>query len=386
MLTNGVSSERYSRFEKLKQYKIRNYDFKLVILCILLSIIGVMAIGSAEESLQSKQILGLILGLVGMVFISLFDYTTLIKFYWIFYAVNIVLLASVLLFGKKVGGATRWIIIAGIQFQPSEFSKLLLILFLAKFIMKYKEKVKNFSFILICLGLMAVPLLLILKEPDLSTTIMVTVIVCGILFVAGINWKLVVGVLSVSIPAVVIVIYSALQENSPILKSYQQDRILAWLFPENYSTTTAYQTLNSIMAIGSGQLLGKGYNTNEMGSVLNGGFISESQTDFIFTVIGEEFGFVGSVIVIALLTLIALECFIIATKAQDLAGTIIAAGLGFWIGFQGFLNIGVATGTLPNTGIPLPFVSSGLTSLVCVYAGIGFVLNVRLQSKNIYKY
>ena len=135
------------------------------------------------------------------------------------------------------------------------------------------------------------------------------------------------------------------------------------------------------MAIGSGQLLGKGYNTNEISSVLNGGFVSESQTDFIFTVVGEEFGFIGGCSVIVLILLIAIECMVIAGRAKDLTGQLIATGMGAWIGFQGFLNIGVATGALPNTGIPLPFVSAGLTSLVSCFAGMGFVLNVRLQGK-----
>ena len=177
---------------------------------------------------------------------------------------------------------------------------------------------------------------------------------------------------------------NAVQGESSILHEYQQRRILAWLHPEDYANSDAYQTLNSMMAIGSGQLYGKGYNTNEISSVLNGGFISESPTDFIFTVIGEEFGFVGACIVIVLILAISIECFMISMRARNRAGEIIAAGVGAWIGFQGFINIGVATGVIPNTGIPLPFVSYGLTSLLSSYMGIGFVLNVRLQSNKYY--
>ena len=137
------------------------------------------------------------------------------------------------------------------------------------------------------------------------------------------------------------------------------------------------------MAIGSGQLYGKGYDTNEISSVKNGNFISEPQTDFIYAVIGEEFGFVGGCTVIVLLIFISFECIMVARKAKDLAGTIIATGVATLIGFQGIINISVATGVIPNTGIPLPFVSYGLTSLVSSYIGIGFVLNVRLQSRKI---
>ena len=245
--------------------------------------------------------------------------------------------------------------------------------------MKYKDKIKKLYFVGICILLLAPPLVLILSQPDLSTSIMICIIFAVILFVGGIDWKLVFVVLGVSIPSAIFVVYSAVRQDS-FLKDYQQRRILAWLHPEDYANSEAYQTLNSMMAIGSGQLLGKGYNTNEISSVLNSGFISESQTDFIFTVVGEEFGFIGACIVIVLILCIAIECLIAASKAKDLAGKLIATGMATWIGFQGFLNIGVATGVLPNTGIPLPFVSYGLTSLLCIYLGMGFVMNVRLQS------
>ncbi len=370
----------------LKKYKLSNYDFALLFMVIGLTIIGIFSISSAKPDFVTKQTAGMVFGIVVMIFLSLLDYGVILKLFIPFYALNIVLLALVLSpLGSTTNGAQRWISLFGITFQPSEAAKILLILFYAQFIMKYKDKVKNFGFVVICVILLAIPLGLIYMQPDLSTCIMLMLIFSSIMFVAGIDWRIVVAVLGVSIPAALFIIYNAVQEDSSILKDYQQRRILAWLHPEDYANAEAYQTLNSMMAIGSGQLYGKGYNTNEISSVLNGGFISESQTDFIFTVIGEEFGFVGSVIVIALIFAIAIECFIISTKAKDKAGELIAAGVGAWIGFQGFINVGVATGVLPNTGLPLPFVSYGLTSLLSVYAGIGFVLNVRLQgNKNLF--
>ena len=367
--------------EKLKSYRIFDYDFKLVIMLLTLSCIGVMAVGSADPSYKSKQIMGLVLGMFMMILVSLMDYIVICKFYVLYYILNIFFLALVFTpLGKSVKGATRWIDV-GVVFQPSEASKILLILFFSAFIMKSKDKVKKIYFIFVCLALLVPPLLMVVMQPDLSTTIMLTVIVSCILFSAGINMKFVVTVLAVSIPTALLVIFDALADKSILLREYQQSRILAWLHPEDYANSDAYQTLNSMMAIGSGQLLGKGYNTNEISSVLNGGFVSESQTDFIFTVVGEEFGFIGGCAVIVLLLLIALECFIIAGRAKDLTGQLIATGMGAWIGFQGFLNIGVATGALPNTGIPLPFVSAGLTSLVSCFTGMGFVLNVRIQVK-----
>ena len=364
----------------LKRYRLIDYDFMLIAMVVALTIMGIMSIGSADPGSKTKQIYGMAAGIGFMLLLSLLDYMWFEKFYIIFYILNVVLLALVLSpLGSSTNGAQRWINLFGITFQPSETAKLLLILFYAQFIMKYKDKVKNFGFILICLLLLAVPLGLIAGQPDLSTCIMVMVIFASIIFVAGISIKIVIFVLGVSIPGALFVIYSAIQ-GSGLLKEYQQRRILAWLHPEDYASSDAYQTLNSMMAIGSGQLYGKGYNTNEISSVLNGGFISESQTDFIFTVIGEEFGFVGACIVIALILMIAIRCFMIGMRAKDKCGEIIATGVGAWIGFQGFINMGVATGVMPNTGIPLPFVSYGLTSLISVYLGIGFVLNVRLQA------
>ena len=362
------------------KYKIIDYDFFLILMVIILTIIGIMSIGSADPGSQNKQIAGMAIGVVIMIFLSLLDYLWFMKFYIVAYLTNLVLLGLVLSpLGSSTNGAQRWINLFGITFQPSETAKILLILFYAQFIMKYKDKVKNLGFIIICLIFLVPPLLLIASQPDLSTCIMVMIIFSSIIFVAGINWKIVAFVMGTAIPLALFIIYNAVQGESSILHDYQQRRILAWLHPEDYANSDAYQTLNSMMAIGSGQLYGKGYNTNEISSVLNGGFISESQTDFIFTVIGEEFGFVGAVLVVALIILIAIRCFMISLRARNVAGQVIAAGVGAWIGFQGFLNMGVATGVMPNTGIPLPFVSYGLTSLISVYIGVGFVLNVRLQ-------
>lgn len=151
--------------------------------------------------------------------------------------------------------------------------------------------------------------------------------------------------------------------------------------PEKYADDEAYQQMNSIMAIGSGQLTGKGLNNNTTTSVKNGNYILEPQTDFIFAIVGEELGFVGCCIVIVLLLLIVVQCIMVGMRAQDISGRIICCGIGAQIGIQAFINVSVATGIFPNTGIPLPFVSYGLTSLVSMYMGIGFVLNVGLQPK-----
>ncbi|CCZ28787.1 putative uncharacterized protein [Firmicutes bacterium CAG:194] len=363
----------------LKKYRVRDYDFKLIIMLIAITVVGILVIGSADRSYQSKQILGFVMGLFLMVVISLFDYSTFLNFYWIIYIGNLVLLLLVEFFGEKSNNAQRWVSIAGIRFQPSETAKILLILFYAQYIMKHKETISSLKTIISMLVLLSPPLLLIYRQPDLSTTIMIALLFCVLLFMGGLSYKIIFGVLAIAVPLFVIFLTLVLQPDQTLLKDYQQTRILAWLNPAEYSTSEGYQQENSKMAIGSGELFGKGLNNNEISSVKNGNFISEPQTDFIFAIVGEELGFAGGCLVVGLLFLITLECLMIARKAKDIAGMLIATGMATVIGFQSFMNIGVATGIVPNTGIPLPFVSYGLTSLVSLYIGMGFVLNVRLQ-------
>ena len=370
---------RLPRFTK--PYHLKDYKFSLIILVVAISILGVLAVGSAKPAYQSKQILGLGIGLVVMVIISLIDYVWILNFYWLIYLFSIVILAVVLVFGTEVNGATRWIDLGFTTFQPSELAKILLILFFAKFIMEHEEDISD-KFTIIKYAILAgIPLVLIVSEPNLSTTICTAAVICILIYIGGLSYKFIGTVLVVLVPVAIIFLSIVVQPNQPLLKDYQQKRILAFLEPEKYASDEEYQQKNSVMAIGSGQLTGKGLNNNTTTSVKNGNFISEPQTDFIFAIVGEELGFIGSCIVIALLLLIVIQCILIGTRSQDLAGKIICCGVGSLIGVQSFINIGVATQLLPNTGVPLPFVSYGLTSLVSLYMGIGFVLNVGLQPK-----
>lgn len=364
----------------LKQYKLKNYNFRLVLYVIALTFVGILVIGSAKESVQNKQILGLFLGIIAMITVSMMDYSFLLRFSWIFYIFNILLLVLVKLMGEDAGGATRWVEIAGIRFQPSELSKIIIILFFAYFFMKHQENLNTIRVLAASFILIGIPLILIKAQPDLSTTIVTALLFVSLLFIAGLNYKIVLGVLAISIPAGLLFISLILQPDQKILDPYQYRRIMAWLEPEKYADA-AYQQLNSKMAIGSGMLWGKGLNNSQITSVKNGNFISEPQTDFIFAIVGEELGFVGSVIVILLLLFIVFECIFMARKAKDLSGKLICCGMASLIGFQGFVNICVATGLMPNTGLPLPFVSYGLTSLISLFMGIGFVLNVGLQPR-----
>lgn len=363
-----------------KQYKLKDYRFRLVAYVLALCVLGIFVIGSAKASVQNKQILGLAVGLVAMVIVSLMDYSYILKFRRLFYLLAIILLAMVLVAGNNVNGSTRWIDVAGIQFQPSEFCKILLIVFFSGFFMKVREKLNTWPVLFFSLVLAGIPLILIEKEPDLSTTIITTLIFITLLFIAGLSYRIVLGVLAVGIPVGIVGIILILKQAVPFLDPYQYKRILAWLQPDKYSDG-AYQQQNAITAIGSGQLWGKGLNNNSITSMKNGNFISEPQTDFIFSIVGEELGFVGCLIVIILLLLIIFECILVAKNAKDLGGRLICCGMAALIGFQSFVNICVNIGLMPNTGLPLPFVSYGLTSLVSLFLGIGMVLNVGLQAR-----
>ena len=291
------------------------------------------------------------------------------------------MLALVLVIGETVNGAKRWIDVGFTNFQPSELAKILLIIFFARFIMKHEEDLSSRRTILKAVVLILIPLALIYEEPNLSTTICTAVLFCVLMYVGGLSYKFIGTVLLITVPVAVILLSLVVQPDQNILDDYQQKRILAWLNPEEYASDEAYQQNNSVMAIGSGQLTGKGLNNNTTTSVKNGNFILEPQTDFIFAIVGEELGFVGCCIVIALLLLIVIQCILIGIRAQDTTGRIICCGVGALIGIQSFINIAVATQIFPNTGIPLPFVSYGLTSLWSMYLGIGLVLNVGLQPK-----
>lgn len=366
----------------LRQYKLSDYRFRLVLWVAALSILGILVIGSANQSYQRQQIAGMILGIVVMVIVSLFDYKWVLNFYWLIYLAAAVLLLLVLLVGVEANGAVRWLNIAGFQFQPSDIAKIMLILFFARFFENRIDKLNKPRTVLFAVLLIGIQLFLIIQEPNLSTTIIVAVVFCVLYFMAGLSYKIIAGILLVCIPVAVIVVSVLMQPQSDqsLLENYQLTRIYAWLYPEDYPSES-FQQQNSIVAIGSGQLYGKGLNNDDVSSVKNGNFISFPQSDFIFSVVGEELGFIGCCIIVLLEFLIALECLMVGRRARELSGTLICTGMAALVFFQSFLNISVTTGLLPNTGITLPFVSYGLTSLVSFYIGIGFVLNVGLQTK-----
>ena len=364
-------------------YKLKNYNFRLVILLAAISSMGVMLVGSAMKSLQMRQLGGVLLGATVMVVVSLIDFSWILNFSWILYGINLILLLAVVIMGNDAKGATRWLKIGPIQFQPTELSKILLIIFFAKFLMDHENDLNKPKTILKATGLLAVPLSMILIQPDLKNTITIALLFCVLMYLAGLSYKIIGGILLAAVPLAVVFLLIVVQPDQKLLKDYQRNRIMAFLYPgdEEYSDDTMQQD-NSIMAIGSGKLTGKGYNNSKVSSVNKANFVSEIQTDFIFAVAGEELGFVGASAIILLLFAISVECLLTARRAKDLSGRLICCGVGTLVAFQSFLNICVATGLTPNTGTPLPFVSYGLSSLVSLFIGMGLVLNVGLQNRN----
>ena len=372
-------------------YDFKQYDLRLLFLMIILNTVGIFIVRSAisaesfKDPLVVRQILGSFVGLSMCIGISLFDYRKLCKFSPYIYAASILLLAGVRIYGTASGhGAMRWITVPVLgKIQPAEFFKVALILFFAEYLQKTKEDINTAHGLLLEGLYLLLPVGLVLIQPNLSTAIIMTVIVFAMTYASPLKLRFVMVFLGMAAVVLLLLFYlfsSGLYDKIPILQGYQVQRILTFLKPDENSSGYAQQ-MYSIMAIGSGMFKGKGLFNHSIFSVKNGNFLVEEDNDFIFAVIGEELGFRGSIIIIILFLLIIIECLIIAYRAKTLSGRLICVGVMAWIGFQTYTNIAVATGLFPNTGITLPFFSRGVSSLLSVYFGFGIVLNVALQRK-----
>lgn len=380
---NSKIQKSLRKYIDVRRYSWKDYNLFLAIIVFVICCFGVVCIHCADSSFTGKQILGLLLGTVFMITISLVDYRKICDWYWAIYGLMNILLVMVLVLGKEVNGSKRWMDLKVITFQPSEFAKILLIFFVASYIDVHKKEIDKLWMWMKLALLCAIPVVLVVTEPDLSTTVDIVCILIAIIFVGGISLKIIRNAVLLCIPIMAVTFWYIQTPGQKLLKPYQVTRVMTFLHPQNYVDSSGYQQNNSIMAIGSGRLFGKGLFRNSVSAVKGSstGLISEQQTDFIFSVVGESVGFVGSVIFIAFLALVVLQCIIVAKRARDLLGKLIATGMAALVCFQSFINIGVATALLPNTGLPLPFLSYGLTSLISNMIGIGVVLNISLQKR-----
>jgi len=364
----------------LKQYQYKKYNITLIIAVIILGLTGAYLIKQVQTvedgNLFLRHLLGLVGGIVLAIIVSLFDYHFICAFYIVMYLFNLALLILVKVNGVSINYAKRWVQIAGIQFQPSELSKVILILFFSMLFSKLRHKLNTFWVIFLSLVLIGIPVFFILEQPNLSTSLLIMFIFCALIFAAGLSWKIILPVLFIGIPAAIGLLWYVQQDYQILLKDYQQNRVMSILHPEEHPETM-FQQDNSVTAIGSGQLYGKAFTDNT--EIRNYKYVPISESDFIFSVAGEEFGFIGCCLILAVYAFVIYNCLMTAKKAPDFLGMLISVGVASMFMFQVFINIGVASSLLPNTGIPLPFISYGLSSMISSMIAVGLILNIRIQ-------
>ena len=312
-------------------------------------------------------IVGVLLGYV----ISRSKYTLLRAYAPILYVIGFLGLIAVLIVGFEINGVKAWIQLPlGFTLQPSEFAKIALVLGMAMILAETRQRgfePENRE-VIISLSLAAFPLALIMLQPDLGTAIVISMTVLGVLAVAGVSFRWLIGLVSAGVLLIIAVLALGL------LDEYQINRLIVFLDPMIDPLVTGYNIIQVKLAIGSGGFGGTGLFN---GPLTNGGFVPEQQTDFIYSVAGEEFGFVGSITIIFLLGFICWRALRIARGSSDLFGRIAATGVAIWFGFQTFENIGMNLGIMPITGVPLPFVSYGGTATFAVWMGIGLLQNIK---------
>ena len=316
-----------------------------------------------------KQIIGVLIGIVGLIICSFINHKIYKKFYWVFYIVGLIFLCLVFVpgLGKTSYGATRWIGFGSFTMQPSEVAKFCLVFFLAGFLCD-GDKLSKFKNILICLLAGGMYCLLIMLEPNMSITMCVALTLVFMLFIGGMRLK-VFGLMI--IPAIALVVLLIL------IEPYRLSRIVAFINPWENPLDEGYQLIQSLYAIGSGGVWGVGLFNSRQAQL----FLPFSESDFIFSIIAEELGFVGCLIICAVFVTLIINIFIIGMRANNKFSAFLCFGIGAVISIQTILNIAVVSGSIPPTGLPLPFISAGSTSLLVFMSAIGVVLNVDRQSR-----
>ncbi len=369
---------------------LRNMDYMIPLAALVLIVIGMLLIASATHvegssiwtnTFLQKQLIALLVGSIGAVAVVLFDYRLLRDYAVLIYVGNLLLLGLVLLIGEEVQGGQSWIDFGPISFQPSELAKLAVIITLADLLAKRKYNIK-YIFGLIVPGLyLTLPFGLILLQNDLGTALVLIAIFLGMIYVAGANPKLLVGGMIVVVAVVAIWIAAYLYLDAPMpLKEYQLERILVLVNPNLDPQGAGYNVRQSKVAIGSGGLRGKGLFAGTQNQL---NFLPARHTDFIFSVLGEELGFWGAGLVLISYFILLWRAIMIAEQAKDQFAQLVVAGIIAMFLFHVFENIGMAMGIMPVTGIPLPFISYGGSSLVTNLLAIGLILNVNMRRKKL---
>ncbi|MCL4378247.1 MAG: rod shape-determining protein RodA [Actinobacteria bacterium] len=364
--------------------KALRFDIILFVCVIFLSLFGVLVIYSATRYSLSAGITDpmyyfkrqlIFLGISIFVFAGFlsFDYRKLKRIWIIIYTASLAGLIAVLIFGYEVNSNKGWIDLRFTSIQPSEFSKIFTVICIAAVFSKWKSEKKNsvgFKKVVLSLLIAFSTILLILFEPDFGQAIIYFLVYTGMLFVSGANFLYFIGIIIITAGG----IFAGIRMD--IIKQYQLDRLLVFLKPDVKPEGAGYNLFQSKLAIGSGKIFGKGL---FLGTQTNLNYVPEHHTDFIFSVIGEEFGFVGAFIVIIILGIIVWRCFYISRHASDNFGSMLASGIGFIIMTQMIINIGMTIGLMPIIGIPLPFLSYGGSNLLSIFIGIALVENIYMR-------
>ncbi len=367
----------------LNKKDYRRIDFILILSVIALLIIGLVVLSSAirpnGESLKT-QLIATILGFLSFFIIFFIDFDLFKKLRWLVYLVIIAGLASTMFIGVggETWGANLWIRVGSFTFQPSEFAKVLLILFLAAFIDKNKADVNKVSFVFKYFLVALIPVALIIKQGDFGTAMVTLFIVAVMFFMSGIKIRNLLTLLIIVLVIAALILSIAFPILWNKLSGYQKDRILNFIDPSRDLSDSGMQMENGFVAIGSGQLYGRGY---AKGPMSQNRYIPELHTDYIFPVLVEEFGFIGGVIVIALYFIMIFRMLVISQKAPDIFSTTVVVGIAALFFIHIFENIGMTMRLMPMTGIPLPFFSNGGTFQIVNLACIGIVISISALRK-----
>ena len=354
-----------------------------------MAIYSAQTTGQYGDNFVIKQVLYYIVGL-GIAFtIMTFDADQLKKMSWYLYILGLLILIVLIIAPESIApvknGAKSWFTLPGFSLQPSELMKVFLIMALAALVQNHhmKNRVKTLQtdfMLLIKIGITTmIPIILVLRQPDLGTSLVMIAIMVGMIFVSGITWKILLplfggGTLLIGVIFYLVVWHPNIMEKYLHVKQYQFGRIYAWLDPYNYTSAEGYQLIKSLLAIGSGTTSGKGFGNREV-------YLPEGHTDFIFSVIGEEYGFLGSSLVISLFFLLIYNMTKIGLETKNDFNTYICVGVICMLTFHVFENIGMTIGLLPITGIPLPFLSYGGSSLLGNMMALGLIFSIRYHHK-----
>jgi rod shape determining protein RodA len=355
---------------------LRAMDWVLVSEVLILSVIGFVVIYSSTSQnadiseLWKKQLFWFFISLFGMWVFSRIDYRFWIEASYIFYWIAILSLVAVLVLGDETNGARRWIRLGILSYQPSELAKLSVLLVLARYIGSKTVELFFLGRFLFLLALLGFPLILILKQPDLGSALLLVPVSLILMYAGGVQtrwlgWTFILG--AASTPLV-----------WHFMKDYQKERLQVFLNPQQDPLGAGYNIIQSVIAIGSGGISGKGF---MQGTQTQLSFIPEHHTDFIFSVVGEEWGFVGCVVVLGLYYFMIQKAFAIARKARDREGALLALGIAGMFTVQIIINVGMTVGLLPVTGLTLPFISYGGSSLMFSYAAVGMLLNISYANR-----